>query len=144
MYYYGKVNTKVVEYLDLDTRELVRYPDGGYLIASSKVMDLATKLNIRINSNLSSRDRIYDLFTRTMAQVGGVLLTQQESKNEQDGQITHTMPNAIDARFKMVVATSTESSSDEGDEELLNAALGETEEVTEEETEVSDEQSVSE
>lgn len=144
MYYYGKVNTKVVEYLDLDTRELVRYPDGGYLIASSKVMDLATKLNIRINSNLSSGDRIYDLLTRTMAQVGGVLLTQQESKNEQDGQVVHTMPNAIDARFKTVVAASTESSNQEEDEELLNAALGETEEVTEEETEVSDEQSVSE
>jgi hypothetical protein len=133
VYYYGKVNEKVVDYLNLDRKSLYQYRDGGYLILMSAISRLAVKLNIQIGNGF------VDMYRRTLLQVGGVLLTQQESKDEQDEKAEHPMPQAIDERFRIESNT---------DEDLLGEALGETEGeediLTEEETEVSDEQSVSE
>jgi hypothetical protein len=130
-YFYGKVNDKVLSYLKVNKDCLYQYRDGGYLIAMSTMNKLAEKLNISIGSGFE------DMYRRTLAQVGGVLMTQQESKDEQDGLVSHPMPIAIDVRFRTaaqtatVSATTNESSSDE---DLLNENLGEVDDNAEEES----------
>jgi hypothetical protein len=137
IYYYGKVNSKVLDFMNVEKESLYQYADGGYLILQTTMRNLATRLKIQMNGNW------LDLYQRTMAQVGGLVLTQQESKDEQDGKVSHPMPQAIDQRFRVEVekTSATESeddipTTDEGEEQSSDNIT--------EETEVGNEQSVSE
>lgn len=89
---YIKVNAEVAKFLHLDTiRNAVK--DGGYLLW---MMDI------------QSFGKMTDL-PQILTQIGGILLTGEEAREEQDGVVNRNLPTPTDKRF---IPDYKESSSD--------------------------------
>lgn len=81
---YIKANKKVAEFLHLQTiRNAVK--DGHYLLW---IMDVQAFGNMEDLSNI-------------LQQIGGLLLSGSEAKEEQDGTVTRKLPTPTDKRFIM-------------------------------------------
>ena len=81
---YIKANKKVAEFLHLQTiRNAVK--DGHYLLW---IMDVQPFGNMEDLSNI-------------LQQIGGLLLSGSEAKEEQDGTVTRKLPTPTDKRFIM-------------------------------------------
>lgn len=81
---YIKANKKVAEFLHLQTiRNAVK--DGHYLLW---IMDVQPFGNMEDLPN-------------TLQQIGGLLLSGSEAKEEQDGTVTRKLPTPLDKRFIM-------------------------------------------
>ena len=81
---YIKANKKVAEFLHLQTiRNAVK--DGHYLLW---IMDVQPFGNMEDLPNI-------------LQQIGGLLLSGSEAKEEQDGTVTHKLPTPLDKRFIM-------------------------------------------
>lgn len=79
---YIKVNAKVAKFLHLDTiRNAVK--DGGYLLWMMDIQDFG---------------RLTDL-PQILTQIGGLLLTGAEAREEQDGVVNRNLPTPTDKRF---------------------------------------------
>lgn len=97
---YIKANKKVAEFLHLQTiRNAVK--DGHYLLW---IMDVQPFGNMEDLSNI-------------LQQIGGLLLSGSEAKEEQDGTVTRKLPTPTDKRFIMDddVQKTTEGSGENGD-----------------------------
>lgn len=79
---YIKVNAKVAKFLHLDTiRNAVK--DGNYLLWMMDIQDLGSPADL----------------SQTIAQIGGLLLTGAEAREEQDGVVNRNLPVPTDKRF---------------------------------------------
>lgn len=97
---YIKANKKVAEFLHLQTiRNAVK--DGHYLLW---IMDVQAFGNMEDLSNI-------------LQQIGGLLLSGSEAKEEQDGTVTRKLPTPTDKRFIMDddVQETTEGNGEDGD-----------------------------
>ena len=97
---YIKANKKVAEFLHLQTiRNAVK--DGHYLLW---IMDVQPFGNMEDLPNI-------------LQQIGGLLLSGSEAKEEQDGTVTRKLPTPLDKRFIMDddVQKTTEGNGENGD-----------------------------
>lgn len=97
---YIKANKKVAEFLHLQTiRNAVK--DGHYLLW---IMDVQPFGNMEDLSNI-------------LQQIGGLLLSGSEAKEEQDGTVTRKLPTPTDKRFIMDddVQKTTDGNGENGD-----------------------------
>lgn len=79
---YIKVNAKVVEYLDL-AKDRYKLNDGNYLLWQSDMLKFG---------------KLADL-PELVKQIGGVLLTPHEAREEQEEVVVRHLPTATDSRF---------------------------------------------
>lgn len=101
---YIKVNAKVAKFLHLDTiRNAVK--DGGYLLWMMDIQDLNTQNDL----------------PQTLAQIGGILLTGAEAREEQDGVVNRNLPVPTDKRFIPDSKVSS-SDADQGDEDAADTS----------------------
>jgi hypothetical protein len=117
--YYAKVNKKVFTFMSKGWRNQLK--DGNYIIFQSDLMWLGNELGIKFQTGGGTAYAdTYKQFVQEVAeQVGGLLLTVYEAKEEQDGTTLRELPTALDQRFvdddtaAEPDAESTEESSDE-------------------------------
>ena len=115
---YIKVNAKVAKFLHLDTiRNAVK--DGNYLLWMMDIQDLGSPADL----------------SQTIAQIGGLLLTGAEAREEQDGVVNRNLPVPTDKRF---ILDSEDSNSDtseqDGDDNSENGNSGSSSSESEEDT----------
>jgi hypothetical protein len=108
MAYYAKVNSRVYEKFNFSVGERQQLKDTNYILWQADLVKLGNELNIPIGKNFE------DYLQRVAAEVGALILTPKEAKQEQDGDVTRTLPKANDARF--VIETAVDSESTEVDE----------------------------
>jgi hypothetical protein len=93
---YIKVSRKVAEYLGLtDARNELQ--DGNYLLWQADMLNFGPLTDIMA----------------TLSKIGGVLLTPEQAKSEQDGKLSISLPAAMDVQFQTAAVsdnTSTETS----------------------------------
>ncbi len=119
--YHAKVNKKVWEYQNFRVNERFQCKDGNYIIWQADLVNIGSKLGMTIGGS------IYTFLEEVCKQIGAVLLTLKEAKEEQDGEVTRTLPVAEDVRFQLegIVGNSedkeespTEESTEENEEEV--------------------------
>ena len=108
IYPYIKVNSKVTDYLGV-TNDRYRFPDGNYMLWKFDLMDLG-----------GNNDD-------TLRMIGGVGMTSEQVRDEQNGVTTTPLPEAEDERFRLIAAAVEPATEEEPVEE------SEEEEVTEQE-----------
>jgi hypothetical protein len=80
---YIKVSRKVAEYLGLtDVRNKLK--DGNYLLWQADMLKFGPLSDIMA----------------TLSKIGGVLLTPEQAKSEQDGKLSASLPTATDEQFQ--------------------------------------------
>lgn len=82
MAYYIKVNPKVAEFLNLQN-ERYKTRDGNYLLWQG---------------DMAAFGPLWEL-SESAAKIGGHIITAQEARMEQKGEIVHELPIATDPRF---------------------------------------------
>jgi hypothetical protein len=118
--YYAKVNKKVFAFMNKGWRNQLK--DGNYIIFQSDLMWLGNELGIKFQTGGGTAYAdTYKQFVQEVAeQVGGLLLTVYEAKEEQDGTTLRELPAALDQRFVLEADTAAEpdaeSTEEPGDE----------------------------
>lgn len=80
---YIKANPKVVSFLNLEeVRNKVK--DGNYLLWQNDILKFGSLMDMQ----------------KILTQIGAISLLPHEARQEQDGTVTRTLPEATDERFK--------------------------------------------
>jgi hypothetical protein len=114
--YYAKVNKKVFTFMSKGWRNQLK--DGNYIIFQSDLMWLGNELDIKFQTGGGTAYAdTYKQFVQEVAeQVGGLLLTVYEAKDEQDGTTLRELPAALDQRFVLDDDTAAEPTTDSTEE----------------------------
>lgn len=92
---YVKVNRKVVEFLGLQN-DRTQFKDGNFLLWMQDLMVFGNLIN----------------FGSILSQIGGIALTGEEAREEQDGVTNRPLPTATDERF--IIETASQVTGSEG------------------------------
>lgn len=123
--YHCKANKKVWAYQNFRVNDRYQCKDGNYILWQNDMVNIGSKLGMTIGSDF--RQFLVDV----CEQIGAVLLTLPEAKEEQDGTVTRTLPTALDVRFQLDGETADEVTAEE---ETAEPAEEEATEPTEENT----------
>lgn len=96
---YVKVNRKVVEFLGLQN-DRTQFRDGNFLLWMQDLMVFGNLIN----------------FGSILSQIGGIALTGEEARQEQDGVTNRPLPTATDERF--IIETASQEDSSTGSEDV--------------------------
>lgn len=96
---YVKVNRKVVEFLGLQN-DRTQFKDGNFLLWMQDLMVFGNLIN----------------FGSILSQIGGIALTGEEARQEQDGVTNRPLPTATDERF--IIETASQEDSSTGSEDV--------------------------
>jgi hypothetical protein len=105
--YHCKANKKVWAYQNFRVNDRYQCKDGNYILWQNDMVNIGSKLGMTIGSDF--RQFLVDV----CEQIGAVLLTLPEAKEEQDGTVTRTLPTAIDVRFQLDGVTVDEAVAEE-------------------------------
>jgi hypothetical protein len=137
--YHCKANKKVWAFQNFRVNDRYQCEDGNYILWQSDMVNIGSKLGLTIGSDF--RQFLVDV----CEQIGAVLLTLPEAKEEQDGTVTRTLPTALDVRFQLDGAASNDTAVKEeaelpADEPVEEDGPAETEDsLNEEDVESADE-----
>jgi hypothetical protein len=96
MIYYCKANKKVWEFKGFRANDRYQLKDGNFILWQADILSIGSKLGMSIG-----KDGLTKFLSRVCEQIGAVLLTIDQTKEEQDGTTTTAMPTPLDDRFKM-------------------------------------------
>lgn len=99
---YVKVNRKVVEFLGLQN-DRTQFRDGNFLLWMQDLMVFGNLIN----------------FGSILSQIGGIALTGEEAREEQDGVTSRPLPTATDERF--IIETASQEDSSTGSEDVTGS-----------------------
>ena len=102
---YIKANPKVAKYLHLEN-DRNRVKDGNYLLWQADILPFG---------------RLTEL-PEILERIGGIALSAGEARQEQDGTVTHELPEATDEAFKIVVIKQPEKETDTDNPEVEQPA----------------------
>jgi hypothetical protein len=105
--YHCKANKKVWAYQNFRVNDRYQCKDGNYLLWQNDMVNIGSKLGMTNGSDF--RQFLVDV----CEQIGAVLLTLPEAKEEQDGTVTRTLPTALDVRFQLDGETADEAVTEE-------------------------------
>jgi hypothetical protein len=104
--FHAKVNKKVWEFQNFAPNDRFQCKDGTYILWQADLVNIGSKLGMTIGTDYTK------FLSDVCEQVGGVLLTLAEAKEEQDNP-KRTLPKALDERFVVETPTSSVSEPDE-------------------------------
>jgi hypothetical protein len=105
--YHAKVNKKVWEFMNFLVNDRFQCKDGNFILWQADLVNIGSKLGLTIDSDIRT------FLEEVCEQIGAVLLTLKEAKEEQDGKVTRTLPVAEDVRFQLEGSTGSTAAKDE-------------------------------